>query len=239
MEKSRLAKPQLSLPFLTLSILFVVCLIIANLVEIKTVTFGAVTVTAGLAVFPLSYIINDCIVEVYGFRKARLVIWLGFSMSLLTAIMLNIAIHLPGGPDWHAQEAMETIYGSVPRIMFASFAAFICGSMVNAYVMSRMKRTASRASGNATLRFSLRAIISTLWGEGIDSLVFFPIAFYGVLPFDTILSLILSQALLKTAYEVIVLPVTVAVVKRLKRIEGEDTVDSPATDYRWWRLTDV
>lgn len=241
MEKSRQSKPLLTLPFLILAILFVVCLIVANLVEIKTVTFGAVTVTAGLAVFPLSYIINDCIVEVYGFRKARLVIWLGFAMSLLTAVMLNIAIHLPGAPEWHSQEAMEAIYGSVPRIMLASFAAFICGSMVNAYVMSRMKRTASRATSGkeSAWRFPLRAIVSTLWGEGIDSVVFFPIAFGGVLPTSTIISLIISQALLKTAYEILVLPLTIAVVRRIKRLEGEDTIDPAATDYSWWRLTDL
>ncbi len=239
MEKNIQSKPHFTLAFLILTSLFVVCLIIANLVEIKTVSIGAVTVTAGLAVFPLSYIINDCIVEVYGFRKARLVIWLGFAMSLLTAVMLNIAIQLPGGPDWDAQEAMETIYGSVPRIMLASFTAFICGSMVNAYVMSRMKRAASTASSGATWRFSLRAIISTLWGEGVDSVIFFPIAFGGVLPTSTIISLIVSQALLKTAYEILILPVTIAVVKRLKRIEGDDTVDSSSTNYSWWRLTDI
>ncbi|MDE5979506.1 MAG: queuosine precursor transporter [Muribaculaceae bacterium] len=239
MDKTQPSKPLFTLPFLTLTVLFVVCLIIANLVEIKTVSLGAVTVTAGLAVFPLSYIINDCIVEVYGFRRARLAIWLGFAMSLLTAVMLNIAIWLPGGDEWQSQEAMEAIYGSVPRIMLASFAAFICGSMVNAYVMSRMKRTAATATSGATWRFSLRAIVSTLWGEGVDSLIFFPVAFGGILPTSTIISLIISQALLKTLYEILVLPVTVAVVKRLKRIEGEDTTDSASTDYSWWRLTDI
>lgn len=222
MEKPRLPKLSFSLPFLILAILFVVCLIVANLVEIKTVGIYTVTVTAGLAVFPISYIINDCIVEVYGFRKARLVIWLGFAMNLLTAIILNIAIILPGDPQWQAQEAMETIYGTVPRIMLASFAAFICGSMVNAYVMSRMKRTAASRPKRATWRFSLRAIVSTIWGEGVDSAIFFPIAFGGALPASTIVSLIVSQTLLKTVYEIIVLPVTITVVKRLKQIEGQN-----------------
>lgn len=239
MDKQHKPRPLFTLPFLILAILFVVCLIIANLVEIKTVSIGYVTVTAGLAVFPLSYIINDCIVEVYGFRKARLVIWTGFAMSLLTAVMLNIAILLPGNDDWHAQEAMEAIYGSVPRIMLASFTAFICGSMVNAYVMSSMKRTVSPERSGTAWRFSLRAIISTLCGEGVDSIVFFPIAFGGVLPAPAIISLVISQALLKTAYEIVVLPVTIAVVKRLKHAEGEDTVDSPSTDYSWWRVTDI
>ncbi|MDE6528432.1 MAG: queuosine precursor transporter, partial [Muribaculaceae bacterium] len=196
-----------------LSVMFVVCLIVANLVEIKTVDLGWFTVTAGLVVFPVSYIINDCVVEVYGFRKARLMIWVGFVMSLLAALFLNLAIVLPGGAEWEGQEAMEAVYGAVPRIMAASFAAFICGSMVNAYVMSRMKASAG-AEMNSRRNFSLRAIVSTLWGESVDSLVFFPIAFGGVLPWDVILSLILTQALLKTAYEILILPVTVAVVRR-------------------------
>lgn len=239
MEKICKQKPQFTPSFLILAILFIVCLIIANMVEIKTVKIGSVTVTAGLAVFPLSYIINDCLVEIYGFRKARLVIWLGFAMSLMTAIMLNIAIALPAGEDWQSQQAMEEIYGSVPRIMFASFAAFICGSMVNAYVMSRMKRSAVGSKSNGTWKFSLRAIVSTLWGEGVDSVIFFPIAFLGTLPTTTIITLIISQALLKTGYEILILPITISVVKRLKRIEGSDTVDSEVTNYSWWRITDL
>lgn len=229
--------PLFTLPFLCLTLLFVVCLIVSNLIEIKTVELGIITVTAGLAVFPVSYIINDCIVEVYGFRRARFVIWAGFAMSLFVALLLNLAILLPGSPEWHGQQAMEAIYGSVPRIMLASFTAFVCGSMVNAYVMSRMKRTASGADNTA--RFSLRAIISTLCGEGVDSVVFFPIAFGGVLPIDTIVALILTQALLKTAYEVLILPITIIIVRKLKRIERIDTVDSASTDYSWWRLTDL
>lgn len=202
-----------TLPFLLLATLFCVCLIIANLIEIKTVDLGWFTVTAGFMVFPVSYIINDCIVEIYGFRKARLVIWMGFASSLLVSVMLQAAIALPGGADWSSQREMEAIYGSVPRIMFASFAAFLCGSMVNAYVMSRMKNTTGRS------HFSIRAIVSTLWGEGVDSIIFFPIAFGGVLPWPTILSLIVTQALLKTLYEIVVLPFTIFVVASLRRVE--------------------
>ena len=231
------AGPSLTIPFILLSVLFVVCLIVANLVEIKTVDLGWFTVTAGLVVFPVSYIINDCVVEVYGFRKARLMIWTGFAMSLLTALFLNVAIWLPGGADWHGQEAMEAVYGAVPRIMGASFMAFICGSMVNAYVMSRMKACAGQRM-NSRGSFSMRAIVSTLWGESVDSMVFFPIAFGGILPWGTILSLIITQAFLKTAYEILILPVTLVVVRRLKHLERLDTVDT-SVDYRWWRLSDI
>lgn len=239
MENKQCGKPLFTLPFLGLAITFVVCLIVSNLIEIKTVTLGPLTVTAGMAVFPISYIINDCIVEVYGFSRARLVIWMGFAMNLLTALVLNLAIWLPGSAEWNGQEAMVATYGAVPRIMAASFTAFICGSMVNAYVMSRMKRAAAASGRDSRARFSLRAIASTLFGEGADSLVFFPIAFAGVLGWDLILSLVITQAVLKTAYEVVVLPLTLVVVGKLKRVEGLDTVDASDTDYRWWRLQDL
>lgn len=230
-------KWHVTLPFLALTLIFVVCLIVSNLVEIKTVDIGPLTITSGLILFPLSYIINDCIVEVYGFAKARLVIWAGFAMSLLVAILLNIVLWLPGGADWHHQEAMEKIYSQVPRIMAASFVAFVSGSLVNAYVMSRLKRSAARkGDADGKRRFSVRAILSTLFGEGVDSLIFFPIAFAGILPFDTIVTLILTQTGLKTLYEILILPLTIIVVTRLKRLEGLDTVDTPATDYRWWKI---
>ncbi len=207
--------------------LFCVCLIVSNLIEIKTVDIGFATITAGMVVFPLSYIINDCIVEVYGFRKARTVIWLGFAMNLLVTLFLQFAILLPGADSWQSQDAMEAVYGTVPRILGASFVAFLCGSMVNALVMSKMKV----ASGGR--HFSLRAIVSTLWGEGTDSIIFFPLAFGGILPWREIVLLIVAQALLKTAYEIVILPVTLKVVKKLKSIESTDTYDR-GISYSWW-----
>ena len=230
------ASRSLTVIFMLLSVLFVVCLIVSNLIEIKVVDLGWFTVTAGVVVFPFSYIINDCVVEVYGFRKARLMIWTGFASLLLVSLFLHMAIARPGGAEWHGQEAMEAVYGSVPRIMAASFAAFVCGSMVNAYVMSRMK--AAAADRGSRRSFSLRAVVSTLFGEGVDSLVFFPIAFGGVLSWGTVLSLIVTQALLKTAYEAAVLPLTIYIVRKLKRAESLDTVDT-GISYGWWRLTDI
>lgn len=200
--------------FLLLTLIFCVCLIVANLMEIKTVPLGPMTITAGVIVFPISYIISDCIVELYGFRRARMVIWLGFAANLFVSIMLQIGIMLPGSESWHGQQAMTYIFGAVPRILLASFTAFICGSMVNAWVMARMK-----AAAPAGRRFSVRAIVSTLWGEGTDSLIFFPIAFAGVLPTAEIITLIVTQTLLKTAYECIALPITVRVVSTLRNIE--------------------
>ena len=223
-----------SLTFLLLCLLFCICLITSNLLEIKTVQLVPLTLTAGVVVFPLSYIINDCIVEIYGFARARLVIWLGFIMNLLVTLLLQVGIWLPGDASWTGQGAMEMIFGAVPRIFAASFTAFLCGSMVNAYVMSKMKMSAARGKG-----FSARAIVSTLWGESTDSCIFFPLAFGGVLPWSVILSLIITQAILKTVYEVIILPVTMLAVKRLRDIEGGDADDSNLKSYKWWKFNEL
>lgn len=224
-------KAKFSFTFLLLSVFFSVFLILANLLEVKIVDLGIMTATGGLIVFPMSYIINDCIVEVYGFRYARLAIWLGFVMNLLAVIVIQLAILLPPDSSWSGQAAFESVFGSTARILFASFIAMICGSMVNAYVMSKMKL------GQKGRHFSFRAVVSTLFGETVDSCVFFPIAFYGVLPDATILALITTQAGLKTIYEIIALPLTVRVVRFLKQRENLDTYDYEVS-YKWWKIFD-
>lgn len=228
-----MSKVKISVTFMLLAVTFCVCLIVSNLMEIKTVDLGPLTITAGVIVFPISYILNDCIVEVYGFGKAKLVIWLGFGMNMLVSLLLQLGVWLPGAESWTQQEAMATIFGAVPRIFAASFIAFLCGSMVNAYVMSKMKI----ASGGR--RFSLRAIVSSLWGEGVDSVIFFPIAFGGVLAWSEIGMLIVTQTLLKTVYEILILPVTMKVVKMLRDHEGGDVTDTPETSYKWWKLNEI
>lgn len=220
-----------SFTFLLLAVSFSVFLILANLLEVKIVDLGFMTATGGLIVFPMSYIINDCIVEVYGFRMARLTIWLGFFMNLLSVILIHIAMALPADASWPGQDAFVATFGSSARILMASFLAMICGSMVNAYVMSKMKL------GQQGRNFSLRAVASTLFGETVDSLVFFPVAFYGVLPNTTLIALICTQAGMKTLYEIIVLPLTVRVVRFLKRKEELDVYDYKVS-YKWWKIFD-
>ena len=222
-------KKQFSLPFVVMAMMFAVFLILANLMEVKVVKIGILAATAGLSVFPISYIINDCIVEVYGFAKARFVIWMGFLLNMIFVVFLQVCVALPGDPSWTAQAAVEQVFGNTPRILLGSFVAFIVGSMVNAQVMSRMK---VRDGGK---RFSLRAILSTVFGETADSLIFFPIAFAGMLPPATILTLVWTQVMLKTLYEIVVLPVTIRVVKMLKRVEGTEVTDVNV-DYRWWKI---
>lgn len=210
----QLANRQVSALYLVLVLTFCICLIVANLVEIKTIDLGPLTITAGVIIFPVSYIINDCVVEVYGLQRAKLMIWLGFAASLFVTLALQLSIALPGSSEWTAQESMEAIYGGVPRIVAASFLAFLCGSMVNAYTMARMKK-----SGDGMRKFSLRALLSTVYGESVDSLIFFPIAFAGVLSWRMIVSLMITQAVIKTVYEMLILPVTIAAVKGLRKAE--------------------
>ena len=197
-----------------MSTLFCVCLITANVLETKQIQLGCINITGGLLVFPISYIINDCVSEVWGYRRAALVIWLGFAMNLFFVLFGALADAIPGAPYWHNDAGFHAVFGLAPRIAIASFAAFIVGSLINAYVMVRMKQR----SGNK--HFSLRAIVSTLFGEGADSLIFFPLALYGIVPNTELLYLIVSQIIFKTLYEIIVLPLTIRVVKIVKEKEA-------------------
>ena len=213
-------KEKVSVPFMLLGILFNVCLIAANLLETKVIQIGSLTVTAGLLVFPISYIINDCIAEVWGFKKARLIIWSGFTMNFFVVALGLIAVAIPAAPFWEGEEHFDFVFGMAPRIVAASLMAFLVGSFLNAYVMSKMK-VASRGR-----HFSARAILSTLAGETADSLIFFPVAFGGIIAWRELHIMMCIQIILKSMYEVIILPVTIRVVKAIKKIDGSDVYDT-------------
>ena len=225
-------KTTVSILFMLLGILFNVCLIAANLLETKVIQIAGITATAGLIVFPVSYIINDCIAEVWGFKKTRLIIWSGFASNFLVIAFAQLATSLPAAPYWEGEEAFNFVFGLAPRIAVASLLAFLIGSFLNAYVMSKMK-LASHGR-----HFSLRAVLSTLVGESADSLIFFPIAFGGLIPLSELFVMILTQAVLKSAYEVIILPLTVRVVRYIKRIEGSDVYDK-GISYNILKIKDV
>ena len=212
-------KKQVSVLFMLFSMLFCVCLITANVLETKQMAFGPISITGGLIVFPVSYIINDCVCEVWGYRKTRLLIWLGFCMNVLFVMFGALCDAIPGASYWDNEAGFHAIFGLAPRIAAASFVAFVVGSFANAYVMSRMKVSSQGKN------FSLRAIMSTIFGETADSLIFFPLALGGVVPTEELPVLILSQIVLKTLYEIIVLPITIQVVKYTKRHEGLDEYD--------------
>ena len=212
-------KDQVSVLFMLFSMLFCVCLITANVLETKQMSFGPISITGGIIVFPISYIINDCVCEVWGYRKTRMLIWLGFFMNFLFVVFAAICDAIPGAPYWDNDAGFHAIFGLAPRITAASFLAFVVGSFANAYVMIRMKVSSQGRN------FSLRAIMSTILGETADSLIFFPLALGGVVPNSELPVLILSQIVLKTLYEILILPVTIQVVRFTKRHEGIDEYD--------------
>ena len=188
----KLKENKVSVLFMLFSVLFSVCLIAANVLETKQIAVGTISLTGGLIVFPISYIINDCICEVWGYQKTRLLIWLGFVMNFFFVLVGALCDAIPGASYWTNDEGFHAIFGLAPRIAIASFVAFLCGSFVNAYVMSRMK-IASKGK-----HFSVRAVVSTIFGETTDSILFFPLALYGVVPTSELPRLMFWQVILKT-----------------------------------------
>lgn len=225
-------KEKVSVSFMLLGILFNVCLIAANLFETKIIQIGSLSVTAGLLVFPISYIINDCIAEVWGYKKTRLIIWSGFVMNFFVAIMGLIAVAIPAAPFWEGEEHFNFVFGFAPRIVLASLLAFFVGSFLNAYVMSRMK---IHSHGR---HFSLRAVLSTIVGESADSLIFFPIAFGGIVAWKELLLMMLTQIVLKSVYEIIVLPITYRLVRTIKKWENTDVYDTDIS-YNILKIKDI
>ena len=168
-------KRKVSVLFMLFGTLFCVCLITANVLETKQLSFGPINLTAGVIVFPVSYIINDVVCEVWGYARTRMLIWMGFAMNFFFVIMGAIADWIPGAPYWHGDEGFHVIFGLAPRIAAASFIAFIAGSFINAYVMSKMKLSSRQNpdAKNYNKSFSARAVLSTVFGEATDSVIFF------------------------------------------------------------------
>ena len=202
-----------------MAILFNVCLIASNLFAVKLFClWDKFTLSGAVIIFPISYILNDCLSEIYGYRKAQLVIWSGFAMNFFFVLVAQLAILLPGAPFWEGDEAFRYIFGATPRATVASLIAFVAGSTTNALVLSKMK-VASEGK-----RFGLRAIVSSLAGESIDSLIFVPIVFWSM-GTKVILVTMACQIVAKVCYEIIVLPLTSYVVRKIKTYEGIDTYD--------------
>ncbi len=226
-------KRVVSVSFFLMGVLYCICLVVSNLFGTKLVQVGSYSMTAGLIVFPISYIINDCVAEVWGFRKARLIIWVGFAMNFFVVLLGAIAVALPPAPYWVANDAhFRFVFQLAPRIAAASLAAFVVGSFLNAFVMSKMKLH------DREKRFSLRAILSTLAGEGADSLIFFPLAFGGLMPVQDLLKMMLLQVTAKTLYEILALPITIQVVKHVKKIEEYSAYDTDVS-YNPLKIKDI
>jgi uncharacterized integral membrane protein (TIGR00697 family) len=208
-----------SLSFMLLGIFFSVCLILSNLPATKAISIFGFSATAGLIIFPISYIMNDAIVELWGYRKARLIIWIAFAMNFMVIVFLQLSVKITPAPYWDGQEAYARTFSQAPRVACASLFAFLFGSFINAYVMSRMK---IRTQGKG---FGVRAVVSTLFGESADSFLFFSVAFAGIFAWKDIFIMMVVETFLKSAYEVVVLPVTTAVVRYIKHTEQTDVYD--------------
>ncbi len=213
------AKPAFSTWFLIITAMFVTALIAANITAVKVILVAGVVLPAAIIVFPVTYIIGDVLTEVYGYDRARRVIWLGFFCNLFAVLVFLAAGALPAAPFWEDQAAYDTILGAAPRILAASFAAYLVGEFANAYVLARLK-IATKG------RFLwLRTIGSTLVGQSLDSAIFITLAFVGIMPADFLVTAIVTQALVKSAYEALATPLTYLVVGALKRADGVDAYD--------------
>src|SRR6266853_55869 len=205
--------------FVVIASMFVTCLITANIIAVKLIFLLGFLVPAGIIVFPLSYLFGDILTEVYGYGAARRVIWLGFACNLLAVIAIYIGGLVPAAPFWTQQGAYNAILGFTPRLLLASFIAYLVGEFTNSFVLAKLK-IATKGRWLWT-----RTIGSTLIGEGFDTLIFISIAFWGIIPSSMLLTAILTQWVFKVAYEVIATPFTYLIVGFLKRKEGMDTYD--------------
>ena len=224
-------KNKYSTVFLLMAVLFVVCLIASNLFATKVISLWGINLPGAVIIFPVSYIINDCICEVWGFRKARLVIWTAFAMNAFVVLLGQLLVWMPAASFWDGAPHFDYMFNMAPRVVTASLLAFLIGSTINSLVMSK-KKIADKGR-----RFGVRAILSSLAGEFADSLVFMPIAFWGT-PVQTLLWMMLAQVSFKVLYEIIILPVTAKVVQKVKAYEGVDTFDE-GISYNPFKITDV
>jgi uncharacterized integral membrane protein (TIGR00697 family) len=205
--------------FLAVVALFLTCLITANIIAVKLISVGGLVLPAAIIVFPVSYILGDVLTEVYGYHQARRVIWLGFACNLILVAAVLVGQVLPAASLWDGQAAYERILGYTPRILVASFLAYLVGEFSNSLILAKMK-----IATNGRWLWT-RTIGSTLIGQGLDSFIFITLTFVGTIPLHALLSTIITQWLAKTIYEAAATPLTYKVVSFLKHREGLDVYD--------------
>lgn len=203
---------------LYITILFVVSLVVSNIITSRQVTlpFG-ITMTGAVFIFPITYVISDLVSEVYGYRWSRIICYLGFAANLFAAIAFNTVNLAPHPEWWQNKEAFAVVLGNTPRIFASSLLAFVIGDLVNDKVFASMKAK----HPNSIKGFGLRAILSSFLGELVDSLIFLPLAFLGQMPVEALAMMTVTQVLIKTGYEVAILPLTTVIVKWVSRKEAE------------------
>jgi uncharacterized integral membrane protein (TIGR00697 family) len=216
---------------------FVTVLVCSNLIgpakiaQIDAPLLGTLTFGAGVLFFPISYVFGDILTEVYGYARSRRVIWTGFAALAFASAMAAVVVALPPAPFWHNQQAYEIAFGSAWRVSIASLIAFCCGEFVNSFVLAKMKLWM------AGRQLWMRTIGSTIFGEGVDSLLFYPLAFWGtgIIPDEQLPAVMLAQFVAKVGVEVAFTPLTYRIVAWLKRAENEDYYDRD-TDFNPFSL---
>lgn len=216
--------------FISCAALFVTCLMTANTMATKLIMVGGVVLTAGIVIFPVSYVVGDVLTEVWGYGATRRVIWLGFACNTLMVAALWLGGELPAAPFWKGQAAYETIFGHTPRVLVASFLAYLVGEFANAFVLAKLK-VATQGRW-----LWMRTIGSTVVGQGLDSVVFVTLAFAGVVPAGALVHIVAAQWVFKVVYEAAATPLTYAAVAWLKAREGLDAYDRH-TDFNPVRLS--
>lgn len=213
-----------SFTYLIFTVMFVAAILIGNVLAAKQIGVGTFGIPAGTLVFPLSYVMSDIVAEVYGYKAMRRVIWIGFAFTALQALLMTVASYLPY-PVWYQNNvAFQTIALNAPRILAGQVIAYLVGEWANAMVISKMKANHFTKT-NSKGAFSLRAVMSTLAGEFLDSVIFIPIAFLGVNPLDSMITSTITLTIIKVAYEIIMLPFTNWLVNKVKHYENIDQVD--------------
>jgi len=208
--------------------IFVTCLIVSNIIAVKPVAIGPFFLPVAVVIFPLSYIFGDILTEVYGYSRARQVIWIGFACNAVTVVAISLSIAIPPAPFWTpgalpspetAQEAYASLFGSTPRILIASFLAYLAGEFLNASVLAKIKIAMQGR------HLWVRTISSTILGQLADSSIFITLAFYGIFPGGVLANMVFTQWVTKSLYEALLTPATYGIVNYLKKAEGEDFYD--------------
>lgn len=208
---------------LPITALFVSTLLISNTLDTKIFTVAGLELPGGIILFPLAYVFGDMLTEVYGYATSRRTIWTGFACLVLMVVFYEIARALPPSPSWSGQAAFDSIFSHVPRIVAASIVAYLCGEFVNSYIVAKLK-----VMQNGKF-MAVRFVASTIFGQAVDTTMFVLVAFLGVLPPSVLVPIVLSGWAVKVGWEIIALPITLMVVRQIKRIEQEDVFDRDIT----------
>lgn len=201
-----------------LTVIFVSAMLISNIITTKQLQFPfGITMTSAIVIFPITYILSDVFSECYGYKWSRITCYLAFAMNLLMVGIFALTINLPAPAYWQNQEAYQTVLGSTPRVLVSSLLAYVIGDFVNDKIFAKMKENHL----NDSKGFSLRAIVSSIGGNFIDSFIFLPLAFFGEMPLETLAVMCITQVGLKTLYETIMLPLTNLTVKMVSKYERQ------------------